>query len=71
MKNHKNKTLQIYTTAEDTELRLTKTNPHTFSDKVEPLETEIAIFVNPEKTFEEYIEIAGAAHNRRRSKCPF
>ena len=60
VENYKNKTLQIYTTARDTDLRLTKTSAHTFSDKVQPLETEIVVFVNPEKTFQEYLGIGGA-----------
>jgi glucosylceramidase len=58
--NYKNKTLQVYTTAKDTELRLTKTNTQNFKKKVQPLETEIAIFVNPKKTFQKYLGIGGA-----------
>ena len=60
VENYNNKTLQVYTTAQDTELRLTKTSEQTFKNKVQPLETEIAIFVNPEKTFQEYLGIGGA-----------
>jgi glucosylceramidase len=60
VENYKGKTLQVYTTAKDTELRLTKTNELTFIDKVQPLETEIAIFINPQKTFQEYLGIGGA-----------
>jgi glucosylceramidase len=56
----KNKTLQVYTTAKDTELRLTKTSTQIFKKKVQPLETEVAIFVNPKKTFQEYLGIGGA-----------
>ena len=58
--NYKNKILQVFTTAKDTELRLTKTSEQTFKDKVQPLETEIAVFVNPKKTFQEYLGIGGA-----------
>ena len=58
--NYQSKTIQVYTTAMDTELRLTKTNKQTFKEKVQPLETEIAVFVNPEKTFQEYLGICGA-----------
>jgi glucosylceramidase len=58
--NFKNKTLQVYTTAKDTELRLTKTGTQIFKKKVQPLETEIAVFVNPKKTFQEYLGIGGA-----------
>ena len=55
--NYKNKILQVFTTAKDTALRLTKTSEQTFKDKVQPLETEIAVFVNPKKTFQEYLGI--------------
>ena len=57
---YKNRTLQVYTTARGTALRLTKTSEQTFKDKVQPLETEIAVFVNPKKTFQEYLGIGGA-----------
>ena len=60
VENYTNKTLQVYTTAKDTELRLTKTSKLTFKNKVQPLETEVAVFVNPEKTFQEYLGIGGA-----------
>jgi glucosylceramidase len=60
VKNYTNTKLQVYTTAKDTELRLTKTSEQTFKNKVQPLETEVAIFVNPEKTFQEYLGIGGA-----------
>jgi glucosylceramidase len=58
--NYNNKTLQVYTTAKDTELRLTKTTTQNFKKKVQPLETEVAIFVNPKKTFQKYLGIGGA-----------
>ena len=60
VENYKNKTLQVYTTAKDTELRLTKTNKQKFTDKVQPLETEVSVFVNPKKTFQKYLGIGGA-----------
>ncbi len=60
VKSYKNKTLQVYTTAKDTELRLTKTDEYVFQEQIQPLETEIAVFVNPEKTFQEYLGIGGA-----------
>jgi len=60
VENFTDKTLQVYTTAKDTELRLTKTNELTFKNKVQPLETEVAVFVNPGKTFQEYLGIGGA-----------
>jgi len=60
VKDYLNSTLQVYTTAKDTKLRLTKTNSQTFKKKVQPLETEVAIFVNQKKTFQEYLGIGGA-----------
>ena len=50
----------MYTTAKDTELRLTKTSEQVFKKKVQPLETEVAIFINPKKTFQKYLGIGGA-----------
>ena len=43
VKSYTNKTLQVYTTTKDTELRLTKTSEQTFKNKAQPLETEIAV----------------------------
>jgi glucosylceramidase len=60
LKRYRNKTLQVYTTAKDTELRLTKTSEQVFKKKVQPLETEVAIFINPKKTFQKYLGIGGA-----------
>ena len=60
LKRYKNKTLQVYTTAKDTELRLTKTSEQVFKKKAQPLETEVAIFINPKKTFQKYLGIGGA-----------
>jgi glucosylceramidase len=59
LKEYKNKALQVYT-AKDTDLRLTKTSDQIFKDKVQPLETEVAIFINPNKTFQKYLGIGGA-----------
>lgn len=58
--NFKIKKIQVYTTAKDTDLRLTKTAEHVFSEKVQPLETEVSVFVNPKKTFQTYLGIGGA-----------
>ena len=58
--NYKDQKLEVYTTAENTSLRLTKTSEQFFKNKVQPLETEIAIFVNPKKTFQTYLGIGGA-----------
>ena len=60
VENYKGKSFEVYTTAKDTELRLTKTSEGTFKDKVQPTEAEIFVAVNPKKTFQEYLGIGGA-----------
>lgn len=50
----------VYTTAEKTEYRLTCTDAKPFVPAVQPLETEICIFVNPEKVFQTFLGIGGA-----------
>ena len=55
-----NKNIQLYTTAKDTELRLTKQPDQIFRKRVQPLETEVSIFVNPNKRFQKYLGIGGA-----------
>lgn len=58
--NLNTKKIQVYTTAKDTDLRLTKTAEPSFRQKEQPLENEIAIFVNPNKTFQTFLGIGGA-----------
>ena len=50
----------IYTTAENTDKRLFLDSTKTFNKAVQPLETEVAIFVNSEKQFQEFLGIGGA-----------
>lgn len=52
--------VQVYTTAEKTELRLSKTGELTFTDSKQPLETEFSVFVEPSKTFQSILGIGGA-----------
>lgn len=54
------KEVQIYTTAENTNKRLTLDSQKTFVKVQQPLETEVAIFVNPKKQFQEFLGIGGA-----------
>ncbi|WP_158727892.1 MULTISPECIES: glycoside hydrolase family 30 beta sandwich domain-containing protein [unclassified Flavobacterium] len=54
------KTVTVYTTAESTNLRLTKTDNVTFSELIQPTETQICVFVNPDKTFQSLLGIGGA-----------
>jgi len=50
----------IYTTAENTDKRLFLDQNIIFDNAEQPLETEVAIFVNPEKQFQEFLGIGGA-----------
>ncbi|TXG39528.1 glycoside hydrolase family 30 protein [Seonamhaeicola maritimus] len=59
-KTYLNQKLKLYTTAEGTDLKLTETGAGTFQNTTQPLETEIAVFVNPEKSFQEFLGIGGA-----------
>ena len=50
----------VYTTADSTDMRLSQTATKAFAPASQPLETEIAIFVNPNKTFQSLLGIGGA-----------
>ena len=50
----------VYTTASDTDLRLAKTGEFSFEAAAQPLENEVSVFVNPEKSFQTFIGIGGA-----------
>ena len=54
------KNIIVYTTADSTNLRLTKTSVLDFTQARPPLETETAVFVNPGKQFQEILGIGGA-----------
>ncbi len=54
------KEVTVYTTASDTDLRLSKTSHKKFTDADQPLESEVAVFVNPDKTFQKFWGIGGA-----------
>jgi len=51
---------KVFTTAKDTDLRLSETEEVTFAKGKQPLETELSIFVNPNKTFQTLVGIGGA-----------
>ncbi|MCL7754773.1 glycoside hydrolase family 30 protein [Polaribacter sp. Z022] len=59
-KSFANKKVAIYTTAKDTELRLSLTDEIVFTKSNQPKETEVSVFVNPEKSFQEFLGIGGA-----------
>lgn len=60
VKNYDGKTATVYTTAKDTDLRLSKGADIIFEKAVQPKETEVAVIVNPNKTFQSFIGIGGA-----------
>lgn len=55
-----NKKVTVYTTAQNTEYKISKTETLAFQPKPQPVETEICIFVDPSKTFQSFIGIGGA-----------
>ncbi|WP_395078057.1 glycoside hydrolase family 30 beta sandwich domain-containing protein [Flavobacterium sp.] len=54
------KKIMVYTSADSTKLRITPTKNLYFLTAMQPLETEISIFVNPEKSFQTFMGIGGA-----------
>jgi glucosylceramidase len=54
------KKITVYTTAENSNLRLTSTDHLTFTAAKQPLEVETAVFVQPAKKFQTFIGIGGA-----------
>lgn len=52
--------INVYTTADSTNLRLTHTNTLYFSAAEQPVEREISVFVAPKKTFQTFMGIGGA-----------
>lgn len=52
--------VQVYTTASNSDQRLAKTNTLQFENVGQALESEISIFVNPNKTFQSFLGIGGA-----------
>ena len=55
-----NKKLFIYTTAENSNLRLSLSDSAFFSDLPQPVETQVCVFVDPTKTFQSILGIGGA-----------
>jgi glucosylceramidase len=59
-KQTKNKEIAVYTTAENTAFKLTRTASINFVPASQPLETEISVFVDPTKKFQTFVGIGGA-----------
>ncbi|MDB5008715.1 MAG: O-Glycosyl hydrolase family 30 [Mucilaginibacter sp.] len=55
-----NKTVKVYLTAKNTENRITRIETLHFTDKPQPGETEVSVFVDPSKTFQTMLGIGGA-----------
>ncbi len=55
-----NKSVKVYVTAKGTEDRMKQTETLTFKSNPQPVETEVAIFVDPSKTFQTMLGIGGA-----------
>ncbi len=58
--NMTGKLVTVYTTADGTNLKLTQTGKYTIGKAEQPLETEVCVFVNPLKEFQDFIGIGGA-----------
>lgn len=56
----KDKTVVVYTTAENSSLRLSKTDNLVFKELKQPTERQVSVFVNPQKTFQTFLGIGGA-----------
>src|SRR5438067_4496769 len=52
--------ISVYTTAKDTELRLSVTGTATFKPLAQPLEGQTCVFVDPTRTFQTFLGIGGA-----------
>jgi glucosylceramidase len=55
-----NKKVLVYTTAKNTDFRITETDTLIFKDFAQPLETDVCIFVDPANKFQTLIGIGGA-----------
>ena len=56
----KGKTIAVYTSADSTDFRISNTDNLTFYELKQPLETQLCVFVNPNKTFQTFLGIGGA-----------
>ena len=56
----KNKSVEVFTSADSTNFKLSKTDDLKFFEMKQPLETQICIFVNPNKKFQTFLGIGGA-----------
>src|SRR5437868_733559 len=50
----------VYTTAQQSDYRLSATDTLTFTHLGQPLETQVCVFVDPAKTYQTHLGIGGA-----------
>ena len=50
----------VYTTADSTNYRLTVTDTIQFKELLQPLETQVCVFTDPDKTYQTFMGIGGA-----------
>lgn len=50
----------VYTTADSTNYRLTVTDTLKFKELIQPVETQVCVFTNPDKKFQTFLGIGGA-----------
>jgi glucosylceramidase len=54
------KQIIVYTTADSTNYRLSVTDTLKFRELIQPVETQICVFTNPDKTYQTFLGIGGA-----------
>ena len=55
-----NKSVKVYTTAKNTDMKITEGETLHFSGKPQPVETEVSVFVDPDKKFQTMLGFGGA-----------
>lgn len=55
-----NRKVTVYTTAAESELRLTETGTIEFKPMGQPLETQVCVFVDPQRNYQTFLGIGGA-----------
>ncbi len=58
--NTEGKQVIVYTTADSTNYRLTVTDTIQFKELIQPVETQVCVFTDPDKTFQTFLGIGGA-----------
>jgi glucosylceramidase len=58
--NATGKTVEVYSTVRNSDTRLTVTGKEVFQETTQPIEREVYVFVNPDKTFQSLLGIGGA-----------